>query len=399
MILLIDPLREFSERVAEAAVEHVIRHVVDVAAGHRVLDDRGRDIEVVVLGPALEQDEALDVARKMREQYPAMSIVLCTMSAGSALYREAMRSGASDVLAWDAERDEIRDVVGRAVDAAQRLRAVEPAEPAGKVGTTVATFSTKGGCGKSFIATNLAAALADRYPGEVVLVDLDLQAGDAAIMLQLMPERGLLETVEMGDDLDEEALAGFLTSSGDLKMLAAPPTPVAAEAVQAADVVRVLDMLRRMFRWVVIDGPPSFTDVMLSALDFVDLVVVVSSLDVPSIKNLKMSVATLFELGVTRNRMKLLLNRADSKVGLTIREVEKSLGTTIDLTLPSSREVPFAVNQGIPIVRARPKAPVSKALFEVRDVVERLEQQGKESTATGEAAHSGSWSERRRRSE
>jgi pilus assembly protein CpaE len=367
LLLLIDPVTELLTELQRAAPGFEFHHVNDVQAGQRTLDER--DVGVVVLGPALPPGEALDAARKLHEQYPLATLVLCAMNEGSSLYREAMRAGVSDVLPWNAEADEIRDVLERARAEAVRLRTVEAQELRPTLGTTLATFSTKGGCGKSFIATNLAVMLSQQHPGDVVLVDLDLQAGDVSIMLQLMPERGLREAAELEDDLDEQALAGFLTPAGELKVLAAPNHPVHAEEVTAETVVRVLKLLRTMFRWVVIDGPPSFTEQMLAAVEYVDTIVVVSSLDVPSIKNLRLSVDTLKELGLPRDRMKLVLNRADSKVGLTVREVEKSLGTRIDVTIPSSREVPYAVNQGVAIVTTRPKASVSKALHEALQIV------------------------------
>jgi pilus assembly protein CpaE len=365
VILLIDPAPELVGELRRATAVDV-HHVLDVQAGQRVLDER--PVEVIVLGSAIPEDEALDSARKLHEQHPQAILVLCALQTGPSLYREAMRAGVSDILPWDAATDEVRDVLERARTDATRLRAVEE-ESGPRVGTTLATFSTKGGCGKSFLATNLAVVLAQRYPGEVVLVDLDLQAGDVSIMLQLMPERGLREVAELGDELDDEALAGFLTPAGELKVLAAPSHPVHAEEVTAETVVRVLERLRTMFRWIVIDGPPSFTDQMLASVEYIDTVIVVSSLDVPSIKNLRLSVDTLRELGFPRDRLKLVLNRADSKVGLTVREVEKSLGTRIDVTIPSSREVPYAVNQGVAIVTTRPRTPVAKALVAAVDII------------------------------
>jgi pilus assembly protein CpaE len=394
MILLIDPDRGFAERVSEAITDVLVRHVEDEATGERLLEERAGEVDVIALGPGLEQESALDSARKLHERYPHVSLVLGSASQGSGIYREAMRAGVDDVLPHDADTDEIRDVLTRAIEESLRLRVVDAPPPAPAVATTVATFSTKGGCGKSFVATNLAVMLAERYPGEVVLVDLDLQAGDAGIMLQLVPERGILEAAEMGEDLDETALRGFLTPRDKLFLLAAPEGPAQAEQVSPEDVIRILSQLRQMFRWVVIDGPPAFTEWMLAALDLVDTVLVLASLDVPSIKNLRLSVNTLRDLGVPRQRMQLVLNRADSKVGLNVREVEKSLGTTIDLTLPSSREVPFAVNQGIAIVAARPKAPISKALYQVRDAVEKQELRGAGDQGTGDPTQ-GAWHPRR----
>ncbi len=370
MILLIDPIAEFVGTLRDAQPDREVETVTDIDKAQQYLDQRG--LEVVVIGPSFNNDDALEVARKLHAADPSVSVVLATRTDSASLYREAMRAGVDDVVHWQADRDEVRDVIDRASLETRRVRSYEqPEDDTPQAATTIAVFATKGGCGKSFVATNLATLLADRYPGEVVLVDLDLQAGDAALMLQLVPERSLQDAAEYGDGLDDQALRGLVSKAGNLSVLAAPSHPVHAEEVTPEVVLRVLELLRSMYRYIIIDGPPSFTEQMLAAIDVIDNVVVVSSLDVPSIKNLKLSVQTLKDLGVSRDRMKIVLNRADSKVGLGVREVEKSLGTTIDIALPSSREVPFAVNQGVAIVNVRPKAPISKALREAVQLFDR----------------------------
>jgi pilus assembly protein CpaE len=359
MILVVDTLPDLVARLRSARADLTFEGV-DVAAAERVLEHGG--VAAAVLEAGDTPETILDLARKLHERFPTVSIVLVARTIEPSLYRQAMRAGVSDVLPAMADLQEVGEVLDRAVIESGRLQALAEEDDQETKGTTIATFSTKGGTGKSFVATNLATLLAERHPREVVLVDLDLQAGDAALMLQLLPERGLAEAAELGPGLDQDALRSCLTSTRNLQVLAAPAHPIHAEEVTPDVVVRVLDLLREMFKFVVIDGPPFFTDQLLAALDHIDILTVVSSLDVPSIKNLRMSMETLGELGVSRERMRLVLNRADSKVGLTVREVEKSLGTTIDLQMPSSREVPFAINQGQAIVSFRPKSPIARSL-------------------------------------
>jgi pilus assembly protein CpaE len=372
MILVIDPADELAARLTDLRSGSGVHHVVDLGAAERHLDSRRLETSVVVVGPGVEADESLDIAVKLNERYPELSVVLSPLGDSSSLLRAAMRAGAADVLPWDAAIDEVREVIERASLQTLRLReADKQLDPAaGQLGTVLTTFSTKGGCGKSLIATSMATLLALEAPNDVVLVDLDLQAGDDAVMLQLLPERGMREAAEMGSGLDEPALRAFLTPyESGLHVLTAPSRPEYAEEVTPEAVTHIIDLLRSMFRWVVIDGPPFFTEQLLAAFDATDVVVVVTSMDVPSIRSLKLSMETLRDLGFPRDRLRLVLNRADSKVGLTIREVEKSLGTEIDATIPSSREVPFAINQGVPVVTSRPKAPVSKALVELLETV------------------------------
>ena len=392
MILVIDPADELATRLADIRDADGIHHVVDRAGAERYLDAHRAETAAVVVGPSVEEAESLELTAKLNEQYPELSIVLCPLDDSSSLLRAAMRAGATDVLPWDAAIDEVRDVVDRAARQTRRLREGEKDAEGGeqRSGTVMATFSTKGGCGKSLVATSMATLLAQEAPDDVVLVDLDLQAGDDAVMLQLMPERGMREAAEMGSQLDEAALQGFLTKhESGLRVLTAPTRPEYAEDITPEAITHIITLLRRMYRWVILDGPPFFTEQLLAAFDLADVVVVITSLDVPSIRSLKLSVETLRDLGFPRDRLRLVLNRADSKVGLTIREVEKSLGTEIDATLPSSREVPFAINQGVPVVLSRPKAPVSKALVDLLESVRP--------TPAATDAERRAWSSRRRR--
>lgn len=372
MILVIDSTDELARRLADIRSTDGVHHVTDFSVAERYLEAQGRETTVVVVGPGVDASESLDMGAKLNELHPELSIVLCPLDDSPGLLRAAMRAGATDVLSWDAAIDEVREVVERASRQTLRLREGEKDVDDGEnpLGTVMATFSTKGGCGKSLVATSMATLLAQEAPDDVVLVDLDLQAGDDAVMLQLMPDRGIREAVEIGTGLDESALDAFLTRhENGLRVLTAPTRPEYAEEITPAAVTHIVGLLRSMYRWVILDGPPFFTDQLLAALDLTDVVVVITSLDVPSIRSLKLSVETLHNLGFSRDRLRLVLNRADSKVGLTIREVEKSLGTDIDATLPSSREVPFAINQGVPVVLSRPKAPVSKALVELLETV------------------------------
>lgn len=370
MILLIDPAAELAHYLEGVRADTAVHHVVDLPAARQHLDRRRAETTVAVIGPGFASADALDSVRDLKQSYPEVSVVLCPIGDPDGMLRAAMRAGATDVLSWDASPEEARDVLDRASLHTRRLREADRNEDEHAFGTVITSFSTKGGCGKSLVATSLASLLARESPSDVVLVDLDLQAGDDAVMLQLLPERGMREVAEMGTRLDQDALRAFLTKhDSGLHVLTAPPRPEHADEVTEETVAHVVDLLRGMFRWVVIDGPPLFTDQILAALDLTDIVIVITSLDVPSIRSLKLSIETLHELGFPRDRLRLVLNRADSKVGLTIREVEKSLGTTIDATLPSSRDVPFAINQGVPVVLSQPRAPVSRSLYELLGTV------------------------------
>jgi pilus assembly protein CpaE len=234
----------------------------------------------------------------------------------------------------------------------------------------VSVFSTKGGCGKSLVASNLAVLAAERLKQRTALVDLDLQSGDLAIMFQVMPALSIYDAALDADRLDQEALEGYFTGHrSGVSLLAAPLEPSLAEQVEPDGVKAILELLPSMFPLTIVDGPPLFTDQMLLALDVSDDIVLVGSMDVPSIKNLKLAISTITQLGHPREQLKIVLNRADSKVGLRTNEVEKSLGVEIDVQIPSSRDVPLSINQGTPLAMSRPRSPVVQAIAELLPAV------------------------------
>jgi pilus assembly protein CpaE len=243
------------------------------------------------------------------------------------------------------------------------------AAPRGKV---ITVFSAKGGCGKTTLATNMAAALADRGRREVCLVDLDLAFGDVAIALQLFPAHTIADAVPLSENLDFTALQALLTPhSPGLTTLVAPVEPGSAESIPASLIGHIIELLREQFDYVVVDTPPAFDDQVLTAFDLSDVVCLLATLDIPALKNLKLTLETMELLNYPRDRWRIVLNRADSKVGLAISEVEKTLRTTIAVQIPSSRDVPAAINRGVPIVLDDPKHPVSVAIrtFSERSVV------------------------------
>src|SRR4051794_35963232 len=319
--------------------------------------------DTVVLGPTVDQTAAFRLAQEMRIARPSLGIILVRQRVDSSLLTEALRSGLREVVG---ERDisKLHDAVrhSQTIAAEMLVKGGGGAAP-GRRGRIVTVFSAKGGCGKTTLATNMAAVLADRGRREVALVDLDLAFGDVAIALQLFPAHTIADAVPLGDNLDFGALQTLLTPhSPGLTTLVAPVEPGTGEGIPASLVSRVLEVLRDHFDFVIVDTPPAFDDHVLSAFDLSDVVALIATLDIPALKNLKLTLETMDLLNYPRDRWRIVLNRADSKVGLAIGEVEKSLRATISAQVPSSRDVPAAINRGVPIVLDDPRHPVSIAI-------------------------------------
>ena len=252
-------------------------------------------------------------------------------------------------------RAEVAAEVAQAAAVAQ----AEADAPRGKV---ITVFSTKGGVGKSLVATNLGVALSSSGRS-TCLVDLDVNSGDVAIMLQLTPQRTINDLVGFNGVIDAEGISTILTHHSDnLSVVAAPVRLDSPDQASVDDIGKLLGALRRMVDFVVVDTSGVFDDNALCALDRSDMIVLVGTLDIPSLKALKLATSTLDMLNFPKATWKFVLNRADGKVGLTSDEYEKTLDLKADCSLVSSREVLAAVNRGEALVSAYPGHPNSKAL-------------------------------------
>jgi pilus assembly protein CpaE len=249
----------------------------------------------------------------------------------------------------------------------------------GEQGRVITVFSSKGGAGKSMVASNLAVLLAQRSEKPVVLVDADLQFGDIAVMLKLAPQHTIVDAVNSIDRLDSGMLQNLLvthTPSG-LKVLAAPFEPGVAEQITSAHVHKIVEGLKSFCAFVVVDTPSYFNEVVLGLLEQCDELVLVAGMDIPNIKNMKIGLQTMRLLDIQMSKIHLILNRANSKVKLDIGEVERTLQVKADTLVPSDVVVPQSVNKGAPVVLDAPKSGVAKAFEQLADSFLKVEDKKK----------------------
>jgi pilus assembly protein CpaE len=298
----------------------------------------------------------------IREQTRTPILVLASGEA-STLLEEALDADVADVLLLPQLTENVVFAIRKAAHARRQLPA---AATNGKHGRIVTVFSPKGGTGKTVIATNLAAAVAKQQGKRVLLLDLDLQFGDAAIMLGVEPEKTIYDLVVAPGELDSEKLAGYVTKHVcGLDMVPAPLRPEDAELVTEAKLGRLLEVARETYDIIVVDTSPFFHGPMLATLDRTDELLIVCGLDVPTLKNVRLSLQTLELLSFPQSRIRFLLNRADSKVGLKRREVEAALGVKMGVEVPSERAVPLSVNRGNPAVLSDPGCDFSRSMREL----------------------------------
>jgi len=287
--------------------------------------------------------------------------ILLVASSGSAgLLEQALDADVADVLLLPQLVENVVFAIRKATHSGKRR---ETSSGGGRHGRIITVFSPKGGTGKTVTATNLAAASAKFEKQKTLLLDLDLQFGDAAIMLGIEPDKTIYDLVVAPGELDSEKLAGYTTKhASGLEVLPAPLRPEDAELVTEAKLGRLLEVARESFDVIVVDTSPFFHGPMLATLDRTDELLLLCALDVPTLKNLRLALQTLDLLSFPKQRVGLVLNRANSKVGMKPNEVEGALGMKVRFEVPSDRSVPLTVNRGIPVVLAEEGADVSKAI-------------------------------------
>ncbi len=244
---------------------------------------------------------------------------------------------------------------------------------------TVTVFSTKGGVGKTMIASNLAVYLAKNTGKRVVVLDLDLQFGDIGVMLKLRPEYTIYDCVPITNELNEELIEKFLTPhSSGARALLAPLQPEYADLVTAEHLKNVLEVLRHYADIVIVDTPASFNDHVLALLDQTDIVLLIGTMDIPSVKNVKLCLQTLQSLQYPDDKIALTINRADENVGLKQNEIEQALNRQAVVTIPTDKRVPLSINKGTPIALEAPKSPAARALIKLAEYLVKRLKTGKE---------------------
>src|ERR671911_1507967 len=290
-------------------------------------------------------------------------VILLASGESSALLEEALEADISDVLLLPQMTENVVFAIRKASHGGRRLTADGAT---GRHGRILTVFSPKGGTGKTVTATNLAASFAKYEKKRTLLLDLDLQFGDAAIMLGIEPEKTIYDLVVAPGELDSEKLAGYITKhTCGLDILPAPLRPEDAELVTETKLARLLEVARESYDIIVVDTSPFFHGPMLATLDRTDELLMLCGLDVPTLKNVRLSMQTLELLSFPGNKIKYVLNRANTKVGMKKSEVEHALGIKIGFEVPSDRAVPLGVNRGAPPAIADTGSDFAKAIHVV----------------------------------
>jgi pilus assembly protein CpaE len=321
----------------------------------RTLQDTPTDLLVVAADGYSER--ALLLIESAVKQQPDRPVVVLCEATQNGFVRRVFEAGADDLVTLPESPAHVLFALQKAV--------ARKAGAAAAAGTSLAplicVLGPKGGTGKTLTACNLGVALASGGH-DTVLIDLDLQFGDVALALGLPPEKTIYDLARAGGSIDADKVGDYVvTHSSGLRVLLAPTRPDQAALITVEFLRDVYAALRGSVDYVVVDTPPGFSPEVIASIDNSSHVCMVGMLDALSLKNTKLGLETLDLMGYSPDRITLVLNRSDSRVGITTDDVVSVIGRQPDVTIPSDREIPRTTNQGVPIVLANPRSSAANA--------------------------------------
>jgi pilus assembly protein CpaE len=377
-ILVLDRSDELGQQVQRAADELRPRPEVvtctRIAEAGDLLTDEG-PFDVLIAGPSLGTRTGLSRLELIHDELPTMSVVLAFARRPDANLREVVRAGAVDLVQLPIDDDELRTALERGIEIARKAvppPAVVPAAapaftaPEDGPGIVFTIASATGGCGKTFYATNLGAFLHRETGKSVCIVDIDLQFGEVSTAMRLKPKFTIYDALQRDEDEDAELLAHIdeylVVHETGVSVLAAPKDPAEADRITPPDVTRVIEALRNRFDYVIVDTPAQLSEVVLAAFDLSELLFLMATLDLPSVRNMGVFMSTLEKLKIPSENIRLVLNKAESDVGIDVGQIEKLFPNGFSSVLPYAKEVSRSINLGMPVIVSSPTAEVSRRL-------------------------------------
>lgn len=331
--------------------------------------------EIVLMDVNMPIMDGIETTRELTIKYPQVAVVLISINDEIQNFRQAMLAGAKEYLVKPLSAEELNQAIHQVTEIIREASdnqqvEVPPSLNRAENHKIVTVFGTKGGVGKSVVCTNLAVCAAQKYRGKVGLIDLDVQFGDLSIMMNVNPRMTIAELMQEGEKPSPDILENYLYERNGVHLLSAPNKPELSELVVARGVKEILNISRSMFTYTFVDTPSFVDEITLTALEEADIILLMISLDLPTIKNVKKGIDILRTLQLL-SRTRLILNRSSGIAGLEPRDVERVLDMKIKAEVPSDGKlVVSSLNQGIPFVKMNPKAAVSKGIEAVFQVIE-----------------------------
>lgn len=383
-VLIVDDVAETRENIRKLLQFEKDVEVVGAEGTGRSGVDTARELkpDVVLMDINMPDMDGITATEMIRRQNPAVQIVILSVQGDPNYMRRAMLAGARDFLTKPPSADELTAAIRRAGQMAAEERKKVASIPQGvgadrlklaasTLGKVIVVYGPKGGIGATTISVNLAIALHhDETP--VVLVDGNLQFGDVAVFLNEQVKNSVLDLAVRADELDDEFVEEVLIdhAASGVKLLAAPPRPEYAENVGGQQFSKVLEYLRRMFTYVIVDGSSTLTDVILAAMETSDIIVLLTAQDIPSIKNARLFFDLVDVLEIDRQRILFVMNRHDKRIGITPEKIGESFKHPIVAVLPTDdRVVMPSINRGVPFMLGDQSRPIVKSLNDLGTII------------------------------
>ncbi len=374
-VLIVDDIQETRDHLTKLlGFESDIEVVGAAASGPEALELAQRlHPAIVLMDINMPGMDGIATTEQMAAVEPSASVIMMSVQGEADYLRRSMLAGAREFLVKPFSSDElvssIRQVNDREKDKATRL-AERPGGAASDTGREpgriVTVFSPKGGVGRTTVAVNLAVVAASEMGKKVALVDASFQFGDVGVLLNLNPKnKSIADLIPDMAEGDPEMIDQVLVTHGSgLRVMLAPPSPEMSELITTAFLRRVLERLRDTHDLVIVDSWPWFHDTTLGLLDLSDEILALLTLEITNIKNIRLFLEVADQLGYPPGKIKLVLNRADSALGIRVSDVEHSIGRRIDETIVSDgRSVVYALNRGVPFVTSNREAQVSQDII------------------------------------
>ncbi|HHW13739.1 MAG TPA: response regulator [Firmicutes bacterium] len=364
-VLVVDDSTEARENIRKLLRFDDELEVVGEAENGQQALERARELhpEVILMDINMPVMDGITATERLSLELPECGVVMISVQGEAEYLRKSMIAGAREYLVKPFSGDELANTIKRVAELEGRRQRVRQSEPAVQRGKIVAVFSAKGGVGKTTLAANLAVALVAEAKARVALVDLDLQFGNIGVLMDIAPARTIADLVRE-KSIDVELLDSYLVDhQSGVRILPAPLRPEQADTITGAHVQRIVEGLRQLADYVVVDTPQAFTETTLAVLDQADLILLVATLELPAVKNVKLSLDVMESLKYPAEKIRLVLNRYSEEIGLPREDLERSLHFPVAARIPSDgRVVVASVNRGIPFYVTDPRSRVAQAI-------------------------------------
>lgn len=387
-VLIVDDIAETRENIRRMLQFDNSIEVVGMARTGREAIQLSQQAkpDVIVMDINMPDMDGITATQEIKKKAPYIQVIILSVQSDPSYMRKAMLAGARDFLTKPPMIDELSDAVRRAGLLAQEERrksaqafpvmptdGSKPVSGSGApMGKVIVVYSPKGGTGRTTIAINLAIAL-NSEETKVALVDGNLQFGDVAVFLNEQGKNTVLDLAPRVEDLDPDVVREVMVThrASGVNILAAPPRPEMADKVTGEQFSKLLNYLRRIYAYIIVDTASQLTEAVQAALDVADLTVLITTQDIPSIKNTNLFLSLADASGIRRDHILFVMNRFDKRIAITPERVGESLRQEIVVVIPfDDKTVSFSVNRGIPFMLDNNKnQPVGKCISQLADLV------------------------------